>query len=242
MNFLQRCGWRSVSGFQRYTHECLDPSPFVTLMNPTHYRLKDLHMRHIELYAFSNAEYFKENPDREFRPDLVVNKIMAKRKGMCMELNFAFGLLLNRLGYGVRFVKCFKPHHDGFFDIFHLGLIVETRDNADYSLPDRYYFVDVGFGEYFRKPISFVHGETTDGVRIESKNDSHYVLDDKDGSLILRVDTDVVNVQDIRNNLALFYRSGPKDFPLCRILFERIYDKGEESFVEYNDSIIRSKL
>jgi len=196
--------------------------------------LKLLIRNHIERYAFSNAEYFQKDVNHDFVPNLIIDKVLTKRKGMCMELNFAFAILLNKLGFTVRFVKCFKPHNDTFFDIFHLGLIVTIRE-------DYHYFVDVGFGEYFRTPISLEDGDITDNIRIQVVGDSYDVWANDKNNLIFRISNEKVNVKTIQENCALFYRSGPADFPLCKGLFERIYDGNKQQYVEFSDNI-KAKL
>jgi len=231
MNFL-RTG-RFPTSFGQYFNTVAFPSLFLP-STPLDLRLKLLIRKHIELYAFSNAEYFQKDENHDFKPELIVDKVFTRRKGMCMELNFAFGILLDNLGYDVRFVKCFKPHHDSYFTIFHLGIIVGIKEEGDE------YFVDVGFGEYFREPIPMDHNRVTDGVRIEKVGDSFDVWDNKKNSLIFRIKSDPVNVETIQENIALFYKSGPADFPLCKGLYQRIYDAKTESFIEFSN--LKAKL
>lgn len=67
------------------------------------YDLKKLEImmkNHIRLYQFSNKDFFN------FIPQNIVDNVYAKRYGLCMELNYAFGSALNAAGFRNYFVKC----------------------------------------------------------------------------------------------------------------------------------------
>lgn len=250
MNFIRLNGKKFVLGFPKYKEICLEgiiceSKKEQNKLTPTYDFLKKIHMKHIQQFAFSNSDYFNRRNEclmTGFRPDFVILNMINTKKGICMELNFAFGLLLDDLGYNVKYVKCLKRNKDRYYKIFHLGLIVTAIDETKGKLQD--YFVDIGFGEYFRYPIPI--GKTTDkpidGLQI-IENYNHLIIRNmSDYSEILLVDTShYVSMLDIIKNYIDFYKSVSDDFPLCRSLSERIYNDKNQKFVEL-DKPIRSKL
>ena len=250
MNFLRLNGRKFVLGFPKYKEICLEgltceSKTEHSMFMPTYDFLKKLHMKHIQQFAFSNSDYFNRRNECltiGFRPDLVIFNMIDTKKGVCMELNFAFGLLLDNLGYKVKYVKCLKRNKDRYYKIFHLGLIVTAIDETKGKLQD--YFVDIGFGEYFRYPIPI--GKTTDepidGLQITENYNHLTIRNMSDYSEILLVYTSYyVSMLDIIENYVDFYRSEANDFPLCKSLSERIYSNKDQKFVEL-DKPIRSKL
>ena len=117
------------------------------IIRSSNHNLEQQMRNHISKFSFSNQKFFDMKKSKiipNFNPTNIIDDFLEKKYGMCMELNYFFGTLLIDKGYNVRFVKCFKPHNDSFFDIWHMALIVDDH------------FVDVGFGEYFRKPIKLL--------------------------------------------------------------------------------------
>nr|WBF71206.1 putative acetyltransferase [Megavirus caiporensis] len=184
--------------------------------------LKHLIIEFISNNAFSNKDYFAKNNLPDFQPDFVINKIMTRKYGICMELNYTFHDILQQNGFDSRLIKCHKlnPKTNNFYDIYHLAIIVEIS-NAKY-------FVDVGFGEHFVEPILLLDSRKTGNICVKNVIGCHdnYSMYDLtiDSMLILRIIDLTIDIQDINENYRKFFSSRPSDFPLCRILFERIYN------------------
>ena len=90
-------------------------------------------------------------------PNLFDKIINNNRGGFCFELNGLFGDLLNSLNFSVYLIEA--AVYDENLETFgfmrnHMALIV-TIDNQPY-------LTDVGFGDSFRKPISFEKRTTED--------------------------------------------------------------------------------
>lgn len=184
--------------------------------------LQHLMIEFISNHAFSNKDFFTKNNLPDFQPDLIIRKTMTHKYGICMELNYIFCDILQRNGFDSRLIKCYKlnPKTNEFYDIYHLAIIVEISRIK--------YFVDVGFGEYFVEPVLLVNGKKTGNISVKNIPEScdNYSMYDLliDSVLILRIVDSAVDVQDINKNYCKFFSSKPCDFPLCRILFERIYN------------------
>ncbi len=184
--------------------------------------LQHLMIEFISDNAFSNKDYFTKNNLPDFQPNLVIDKIRTHKYGICMELNYAFHDTLQRNGFDSRLIKCYKlnPKTNEFYDIYHLAIIVEIFRVK--------YFVDVGFGEHFVEPILLANGKKIGNINVKYIPEScdNYSMYDLtiDSVLILRIVDLAVEIQDINKNYHKFFSSKPYDFPLCRILFERIYN------------------
>nr|QZX43534.1 acetyl transferase [Mimivirus sp.] len=176
----------------------------------------------ISKYAFSNKDYFTKNNLPDFQSDFIIRKTMTQKYGICMELNYTFHNILRQNGFDSRLIKCYKlnPKTNEFYDIYHLAIIVEISNLK--------YFVDVGFGEYFVEPVLLLDDDKTGDINVKYIPESHdnYSIYDltTNSVLILRIVDLAVDVQDINKNYCKFFSSEPCDFPLCRILFERIYN------------------
>ncbi|SNW61917.1 Arylamine N-acetyltransferase [Orpheovirus IHUMI-LCC2] len=168
---------------------------------------------HITNFMFSNKEYFeKENMKVNFHK--IIEKVMKRRYGICMELNFMFNRFLNENGYNSKLVKCYKPNHEGdYYNIFHTAIIVEIMEMK--------YFVDVGFGEYFDEPKLLDDINMIDNVKVVlCEGGCHKIYNgDKE---ILKIVGDV-ELEEVIENYSAFFNGG-NDFPLCKFLFERIYN------------------
>lgn len=155
--------------------------------------------------------------------------------------------------------KCLKKNDSNnsndifeYFDIEHVAIIV-IIDNVKY-------FVDVGFGEYFVTPIELTDSVTVNNIEVLVKDDTYYLTkcngpvnkeideenvrpksfdhiehDNKDYKIVLKLDMDLITIDKIdkiNENYVRFFSSNKNDFPLCDILFERIFDRNKEIFVE----------
>lgn len=91
--------------------------------------LKKLMIDFITKYAFSNKDFFlKKQSDSatqiiKFEPKQIKEKVNANLYGLCMELNYVFFDILKKKGHVCRLIKCLKPHHDSYYQIFHLAII-----------------------------------------------------------------------------------------------------------------------
>ena len=172
---------------------------------------------HIASYAFSNREYFGTVPDISYFPDHLFDKINKTKYGICMELNYAFSLFLTHRGYNNYLVKCHSPgSRSETRGIFHLSIIVTLMNNK--------YFVDVGFGDHFTKPI------------LLSDKTSNKYYDLNAHNTILRIDDHPLTIHDLIENYDRLLRLKPGDIALKDILFERIYDRTQHQFVIWKQS------
>lgn len=202
------------------------------------YDLKKLEImmkNHIRLYQFSNKDFFNKSNNKndiKFIPQNIVDNVYAKRYGLCMELNYAFGSALNAAGFRNYFVKCWKVNHtkSELYGIYHLAIIVMINNLK--------YFIDVGFGEYFTTPIlipqnlhdSFMTGSIKVARTIEYTLDVYHQPENK---LIFKIiDLNDVTIEDINDNYINFFNAKDPDFPLCKYLFERIYNDKLNTYVE----------
>jgi N-hydroxyarylamine O-acetyltransferase len=108
--------------------------------------LRDLVGRHLEAVPFENLSVHLREPIR-LDPEPLVDKIVARwRGGFCYELNGAFALLLERLGYEVTRLAC-RVSVPGGFTAPGDHLAPAVRDRG------RRMLVDVGFGRFAFGPI-----------------------------------------------------------------------------------------
>ncbi|AYV77691.1 MAG: hypothetical protein Edafosvirus1_22 [Edafosvirus sp.] len=174
--------------------------------------LKKTMRNHISNYKFSNDTYFSKNKPKQFNSKKVIRKVIQQKKGICMELHYTYRKFLKNIGFtNTYLVNCKKPNSQGiFYKINHVALITKLNGKK--------YFVDVGFGEYFTKPIL-----------IKSKNS----LDiKKNKKLLLKVIDEPVSFSGLDANYTTFFQSKPADFPLCRILYERVFDTRLAKYIE----------
>jgi len=215
----------------------------------------------ISTYGFSNKNYFNELFRRNsikngFKPDSVIQRIKSEKYGICMELNYTFCMYLKSRGYNAYLTTCRKPkslvkNKLEYFDIEHIAIIV-IMDNIKY-------FVDVGFGEYFVTPISLINSTVANNIEVLIKDNVYYLTkcngsvelkhnendriksfdhiedNNKDYKIVLKLDMDLSSIDDINKmntNYVRFFNSNKDDFPLCDILFERVYDVNKQTFIE----------
>jgi arylamine N-acetyltransferase len=67
-------------------------------------------LNHITTFKFSNIDYFNKDFDLSYYPENTIDQVIKKRYGICMDLNYAFSLLLTERNYKNYLVKCYKPN------------------------------------------------------------------------------------------------------------------------------------
>jgi arylamine N-acetyltransferase len=201
-------------------------------------QLKTLMLNFISEYTFSNREYFNQTDKRiQFIPHQIIDKVKLRKYGLCMELNYLFHSILTSNGYKAYMIFCEKPRHHNmcdapqFYDILHLAIIVELHGNK--------WFIDVGFGEIFMEPIWLVNDYYKNSCKNNMRIIQPYMVDtfvydlyigDKP-KLTLRIIDKEVSIEEINVNYIKFFNSSASDFPLCRVLYERIYDKTTKQYI-----------
>src|SRR5262252_2854777 len=111
--------------------------------------LADLHRAHLLSVPFENLSIHLDEPISLDAADLI-DKIVARRRGgFCYELNGAFALLLEALGFEVRRVAARVYGSDGPGPPFdHLALVVRGAGGGPW-------LADVGFGSHSMFPLLF---------------------------------------------------------------------------------------
>jgi len=112
--------------------------------------LRSLHRAHQMTVPFENLSIHLPEPISLGADDLIDKIVVRRRGGFCYELNGAFALLLQALGFQVRRAAA-RVHGDGGlgppFD--HLALVVRPADGSGRWL------ADVGFGSHSTFPLLF---------------------------------------------------------------------------------------
>ena len=120
-------------------------------------RLRTLHRAHQETVPFENLSiHLGERVS--LTPDDLFDKIVRRRRGgFCYELNGAFALLLEALGYAVTRAAAKVYGGERFGPPFdHMALLVSTADG------DGPWLADVGFGRHSTYPLRFADTEQRD--------------------------------------------------------------------------------
>lgn len=173
--------------------------------------LRHLQERHVLSVPFENIDY---HLDREIRlGEQVVDKIVRQRRGGgCYEVNSAFAVLLDALGYRVEILpgRVYRP--DGLGPAMcHLALRVTL---------DEPWLVDAGFGRNSRHPLRFTttdvqrdpHGE----YRVAAAGAGGFDVA-LEGGPLYRVDDRPCRLEDFGPTL-WWWRSSP-DSPFLQELF-----------------------
>lgn len=138
---------------------------------PTGSALRALHEAHLAAVPFENLSIHLGEPIA-LDEDALFDKIVKRRRGgFCYELNGAFAVVLEALGYTVTRLgaRVFGGGRWGPpFD--HLALLVSTPDGAEPS-----WLVDVGFGAHSRHPLRW------DDRAEQVDPDGRFTLVDTDG-------------------------------------------------------------
>ncbi|BCS82677.1 putative acetyltransferase [Cotonvirus japonicus] len=198
--------------------------------------LKNLMKDFLSEYTFSNKEYFTQISVPKFTSSLILRETLEKKYGICMDLNFTFSKILTMHGFNNYLVKAYEQKPDGnFYDVYHLSIIV--------MINNRKYLADVGFGDHFFEPIPIRHKTIVGKIKVDVL-DANKVYDIyTQNKLIVRVhDQAITDIGDINDNYQKFYKSTANDFPLCRKLYERIFDPINNQFVPITKKIIRDEI
>src|SRR5262245_28824551 len=110
--------------------------------------LRQLHLAHLRTVPFENLSIHLREPI-SLAEDALFDKLLARRRGgFCYELNGAFALLLEALGYRVERLAARVFGKNGLGPPFdHLALRVTTADGSGAWL------ADVGFGSHSQFPL-----------------------------------------------------------------------------------------
>ena len=207
-------------------------TPDITLEN-----LETMMLNHITYYAFSNMDYLNNNRklqllgliqndvDVSYFPTYLFSKITKDKYGICMDLNYAFSKFLASQGYTNYLVRTYKPGSQlEKRRIFHLSIIV--------ILDNKKYFVDVGYGDVFTRPLLL-----NDICQVSDFNPYiKYIYFNK---LILKLVDSPVGLETIRDNYNKIASISCRHIPLRTHPFTRIY-KLELS--QYVDPTFKAKL
>jgi len=134
--------------------------------------LTALHQAHLQQIAFENLD-ISLGTKLDLSTDALLDKLLRQgRGGFCYELNQAFALLLEALGFTVSRLSA-RVHNGKDFglDFDHMLLLVDA-DGKDY-------LADVGFGDCFRTPLQ-LGGEGVHELGLHyyllADGQHHYVL------------------------------------------------------------------
>jgi len=132
--------------------------------------LRALHRAHQLTVPFENLSIHLAEPI-SLADNGLIDKIVSRRRGgFCYELNGAFALLLEALGFEVRRVAARVYGNGGLGPPFdHLALVVATADGSGPWL------ADVGFGSHSTFPLQFETGRDHDDPA------GRFLLADADG-------------------------------------------------------------
>jgi len=125
----------------------IDASPSVEGLN----KLMENHLYKVQFngFAFFNMDSSIIELDAYRCLD---NKLLTGQGGTCFELNASLNELLKQLGYKTYLVEA---EMDRVKDRVMPSYEVPTHCTIVVELENEYYLVDVGLGNYFRKPIAF---------------------------------------------------------------------------------------
>ena len=127
-------------------------------------------LQHHHLYTVPFTNLFVRGGDGTIlHPDTVVPRIIGGGGGICYDLNGAFAWLLTELGYDVALVSARPRRDDGSYgpEYDHLALLVEDH------------LVDVGFGDFARRPLPLDgnhHTDVSGTYRIFEDGDDGYAV------------------------------------------------------------------
>ena len=132
--------------------------------------LHALHRAHLLAVPFENLSIHLREPISLADGELIDKIVTRRRGGFCYELNGAFALLLEALGFEVRRAAARVYGSDGLGPPFdHLALVVATADGSGPWL------ADVGFGSHSTFPLQFETGQNQDDPA------GRFLLADADG-------------------------------------------------------------
>jgi N-hydroxyarylamine O-acetyltransferase len=118
---------------------------------PTKETLRQLHRAHLLTVPFENLDIALKRPIVIDRERLLRKIVEERRGGFCYELNGAFAVLLEELGFKVTLLSARVPRQDGSEspDFDHLTLRVDLEEP---------WLADVGFGDFILEPLQLKTG------------------------------------------------------------------------------------
>nr|WBF71121.1 putative acetyltransferase [Megavirus caiporensis] len=199
--------------------------------------LEKLMKNFLSKYTFSNKEYFVRTKIPKFTHDIILKKFNQNKYGICMDLNYVFYTILKKHGFNCYLVKAYEQKPDGYYyNIYHLTIVVMINNCK--------YLADVGFGKYFTKPILLENNIKTDNINVRIIDTNNLDIYHGERLIVRMYDQPVTDIKDINNNYQNFFKSTAEDFPLCRKLYERIYDPKINKYIppkNKNISLIQEK-
>ena len=170
--------------------------------------LRALHRAHLLAVPFENLSISLGEPISLEPGDLLRKVVTDRRGGFCYELNGAFALLLEALGFGVRRVAAavFGTGNPGP-PLDHLALLVDVPGDCDPWL------ADVGFGSHSQYPLRFTSRQPQEDPA------GTFLLADADGTGIdgaaSSADTDVLLDGQPQYRVERHTRSLADFVPMC---------------------------
>ena len=130
---------------------------------------------------------------------------------------------LKMKNYDYYFVKCFEPKNKfEYFDIFHLAIIITYKRKL--------YFVDVGCGDYFNKPLLLEDDHREDNLIV--KIDPELKIYNGENE-IFKI-CNIANETEIVENYKKFFTCRNENFLLHQRLFDRYYDPINKKYFSHN--------
>ena len=139
--------------------------------------LRALHLAHLTSIPFENLDIPFHRRISLTQESILDKLLEQKRGGFCYELNYAFSLLLNSIGFQVKLLSA--SVFDGIDfgkDFDHLLLLV--------NMDNKLYIADVGFGDCFREPLALdniVSSQLGAHYKIEKSGENYTLLQKKNG-------------------------------------------------------------
>lgn len=167
-------------------------------------------IKHISNFKFSNRDYLKK-PSSKISFQKIINNTINKKYGICIELNYIFTKYLEKNNHNYYYVKCLIPKNKyEFYNTWHLAIVI-VQDNLKF-------FVDVGSGNYFDKPIQI-------------NNDNYVELYSDKNKLIYKIINKPVSQNEIKRNYVNYCNI--VELPIRKIKYNRIYDLDKKSYVNF---------
>ena len=139
--------------------------------------LLELHKAHLLAVPFENLDIHLKRPILLDQERIVRKVVEQRRGGFCYELNTAFCVLLQTLGFRVEMLSAGVARDEGGFDppFDHMALLVHLEER---------WLADVGFGDSFREPLRLdVRGpqeQNGEAFRVVEEDEEHLVVERKE--------------------------------------------------------------
>jgi len=170
--------------------------------------LRALHLAQLKSIPFENLDIPLNRRIRLTKEDILEKLLEQKRGGFCYELNYAFSLLLNSLGFQVKLLSASVFDGTDFGkDFDHLLLLVKIDHKP--------YIADVGFGDSFREPLALDSGISSQSdtrYKIEKSGENYTLLQQKNDEKWTTQYLFSLHAQDIAdfNKMCNFHQTSPE--------------------------------